>query len=111
MEEWDKVLAAFGLKLVNAVVAAVGSFVSLRFFDGLTFMNKWTTFIGGWALAAWGAPPLREYLEAPPKVELLFVLLLAFFGMSVASEMVKLLRDTDWRGIIASFVNRKGGGQ
>ena len=110
MDEWDKVLAALGLSVKNIVVGAVSSFVALRFFDGLTWSAKWTTFLGGWAISAWGAPPLREYLEASPKVELLFVLLLAFFGMAIASEIIKLIRDTEWRSIISAFLQKKGGG-
>lgn len=111
MEDFEKIMTALGLKLINVVAGAVSAFVALRFLDKLGTLDKWTTFIGGWMLAAWGAPPVREYLEAPPKVEVLFVLLLGLFGMAVTAEVVKLIKGTDWRGILQAFINRKGGGQ
>lgn len=103
----DGLLAALGLKLVNVVCGAVASFAALRFFEGLQPWDKWLTFLGGWALAAWGGPPLAEALELPPKVEIGLVLLLGMFGMSAAAELIKIGRDTDWGGIVRSILGRK----
>lgn len=109
MEDIDKVLLAFGLKLVNTVAAAIVSFASLRFFDQLNRWEKWSTFAGGWALAAWGAAPLREYLDLKPAVEIGFVLILGLFGMAIASEAIKLIRDFDWKGLITRFLPKGKG--
>ena len=114
-------LGALGLTLQNLVVGAVTSFVSLRFLDGekaqdgtvkpMPAVRKWTTFVGGWAVAAWGGPPLAAWLELKPAVEVGVVLVLGLFGMAVASEVMRVIRDIDWRGIVSSIVSRKTGGQ
>ena len=105
-------LGPLGLTLKNVVVGAAASFISLRFFDGLRITDKWGTFFGGWALAAWGGAPLTAWLEQKPAVETLIVLLLGVFGMAVAAELVKLIRNTDWRaalgGVLARFGSRSG---
>lgn len=109
MDEWDKFLAPLGLKLLNCVVAAFASFTALNFWKGLeTRKERWTTFMGGWAIAAWGAAPLREALEAKPSVEVLLVLVMGLFGMALAAEVVKLIRDTDWRGQWQQLVDAVG---
>lgn len=107
MEDIDKgVLAALGLKLVNAVVAAFASFSALRFFDNLSRRDRWMTFTGGWALAAWGAAPLASYLEVKPAVEVGLVLVLGLFGMALVSEVIKAVRSIDWRGLIENLFRR-----
>lgn len=109
MDDLDKVLATLGLKLVNVVVGAVSSFVTLRFFDGINVGAKWSTFVGGWALAAWGAEPLRDFMEAPPKIELLYVMLLGLFGMAIISEVFKLIKEGALTAIITRWFARKEG--
>lgn len=79
-----------GLKLANVVAGAVGSFVSLNFFDNLTRLQRWSTFIGGWAMGAWLAEPLTVALELPAKVELGIALVTALFGMSIAAQLIKV---------------------
>lgn len=110
MEDFDKLLAAFGLKLVNCVVGAAGSFAALNFWRGLeTRKERWSTFAGGWVLAAWGGAPLREWLEMKPSLEVGVVLVLGLFGMALAAEIVKIIRDTDWKDLVKSIINRKSG--
>jgi len=104
------VLAALGLKLATIVSGAVGSFISLRFFDGLTTAQKWTTFIGGWGLAAYLAAPLTAYFELRPALETGISLAVGLFGMSIAAAVIKVIRDTDWGGLVTAILNRKGGG-
>jgi|SRR5688572_15648305 hypothetical protein len=106
MEDIDKVLAALGLKLVNVIAGAAVSFASLRFFDNLSVIDKWTTFVGGWAFAAWGAAPLREYLEVKASLEIGFVILIGFFGMALGSELIKVVKSTDWNAIFKSIYGR-----
>lgn len=109
-------LAALGLKLVNVVVGAGTSFISLRFFNDMSTTDKWFTFFGGWIIAVWGAEPLREYLQQKPNLEVGFVILLGLFGMAVSAEVIKIVRETDWRGILKGIVDfilrrNQGGGQ
>lgn len=107
METGDSgVLALVGLKLVNCVVAAVTSFVALRFFDGLGTRDRWYTFVGGWAIAAWGAAPLCDYLELKKGVEVGMVIVLGLFGMALASEMIKLIRDTKWKELVSGWLSK-----
>lgn len=106
MEDIDKWFVLLGLKLVNVVVAAVTSFAALRFFDGLSTREKWATFLGGWAIAAWGAAPLREYLELRAGVEVGLVLLLGLFGMALAAQVVAFIRDTDFKALLLKALGR-----
>jgi hypothetical protein len=106
----DGALGALGLTLKNLAAGAVSSFVALRFFDGLSTLDKWTTFLGGWALAAWGGAPVAAYLELGPKVEIGIVLLLGLFGMSIAGEAMRVIRGTDWKGMLDAILRRRGGG-
>jgi hypothetical protein len=106
METTEKFLSLLGLSLVNIIPAAITSFAALRFFDGLSTKDKWTVFLGGWAIASWGAHPLREYLDLKPSVEIGLVLLLGLFGMAVVAEVVKLIRQIDW-SVIGRFFGRK----
>ena len=105
----DDWLAVLGLTLKNCAAGAVASFAALRFFEGLGVRDKWITFLGGWALAAWGGPPLREYLELKASIEVGVVLIMGLFGMAIAAELVRLLRDTDWRGLVDAMLRRKSG--
>lgn len=103
MNDPEGFLAVLGLKLVNVVVGAVSSFTALRFFDGLTLLDKWTTFIGGWAVSAWGASPLADYMGLGPKVEIGLVLMLGLFGMAIAAEFIRVVRSLTWESIKGLF--------
>lgn len=105
--DWDinATLAAIGLKLGTTIVGAVTSFASLRFFDGLHLWEKWTTFMGGWAIAAWGAAPLTDYFELRPRAEVGIALVLGLFGMSLTAAIVKLIRETDWGSILKGVID------
>lgn len=105
MEDVDKVFALFGLKFVNSIAAAFVSFASLRFWDNLTTFDKWSTALGGWALAVWGAPPLRAYFQLAEGVEIGLVLLIAFFGIAAGGEGIKLLRTADWKGLTLAVID------
>jgi hypothetical protein len=117
----DGALGALGLSLKNLFAGAISSFVSLRFLEGdkqpdgtirpVHWLQRWTTFLGGWAMAAWGGPPLNAYLELKPGVEIGVVLVLGLFGMAVAAEVVKFVRERGWEGLIAAWRGRAGGGQ
>lgn len=121
VESLDGWLGALGLSLKNLLAGAVTSFVSLRFFDGdkqpdgtlrpMGWLQKWTTFVGGWALAAYGGPPLNAWLELKPGIEIGVVLVLGLFGMAAAAEVMKFIRETDWKGILGALLRKKTGGE
>lgn len=100
--------AALGLKLQVVVAGAIGAFVSLRFFEGLNTWERWTTFAGGWAMAAYLAALAHEYFELKSGgAEIGVALLIGLFGMSIVAALIKVIRDTDWTGM---FKRRVGGG-
>lgn len=110
LDSSNGLLAALGLKLANVLAGALTSFASLRFFDGLQVWEKWTTFVGGWAIAAWGAAPVTEYFELKPRLEIGMALVLGLFGMSLTAAVVKLIKETDWGGIVRSIIDRRRNG-
>jgi hypothetical protein len=116
--DWDSInaaLTALGLKLVNVVAGAITSFAALRFFEGLHWWEKWLTFLGGWALAAFGSPPITEFFELKPKVEVGIALLAGLFGMALAAALMKLIKETDWvdlvRSLFDAFTKRRPNGE
>jgi predicted membrane channel-forming protein YqfA (hemolysin III family) len=104
-------LAAVGLKIGNLLAGAITSFAALRFFGGLHIWEKWLTFIGGWALAAFGAPPVTELFELRPKLEVGIALLLGMFGMALTAAIMTLIKDTLWvelfRSVFDTFFKRR----
>lgn len=100
--------SALGLKLQVVVAGAIGAFISLRFFDGLGTRDRWLTFVGGWALASYLTGLAHEYFELKTvSAETGIALLVGLFGMSVVAALIKVIRETDWIGI----VKRRGGGE
>ena len=110
---WDAVLSAIGVGLKELLSGAAGAFISLRFFDNLRLWEKWTTFFGGWALAAFGAQPISSAFELRPGVSIGISLLLGLFGMSLAAKVISTIRDTDWVGFAKQVIAliRGGGGE
>jgi hypothetical protein len=106
MELLEAILSALGLKFKVVIAGAVGAFVSLRFFDGLGTAERWTTFVGGWALAAYLGNPVTLYLELPAAMELGIALAIGLFGMSIAAALIRVIRDTEW---LAIFKRKTGG--
>lgn len=100
------IIETLGLKAASIVAGAVGAFVSLRFFEGLNLWEKWSTFLGGWALASFLAQPLVLFLEVPSKVESGISLLVGLFGMSLVAAIIRVIRDTKW----SSIIQKRGGG-
>ena len=89
----------------------MGAFISLRFFDGLRTWERWATFLGGWALASWCSDGLAFFLGiVQPVFEKGISLGLGLFGMAIAAAIMKLIRETDWQGVIKSIVTFRFGG-
>jgi len=105
------VLAALGLKLKAVVAAACGSFISLRFFDGLTVWERWVTFVGGVVIGSYVAEPLTGAIGATTVVvEQALALGLGLFGMALAAAFIKFIRETNWSDLFRSIVNFRAGG-
>lgn len=110
MEVLEGVLTAFGIKLKVIVAGAFGAFISLRFFEGLRWWERWTTFIGGVGIAHYWAEGLAYFLQL--KFEAGLAVLLGIFGMAVISAFMKMIKETDWPGIVKSILSfRFGGGK
>ena len=103
--------ALLGLKPLTIIGAAVGSFVSLTFFDGQTRAAKWIGVFGGCAIAMLCAEPITEVMNLNPKMETPVALFLAMFGISLMTALAKALKeiklvDLIW-AVLAKFgVNR-----
>lgn len=107
METLEAILAVLGLKFKVVVAGAIGAFISLNFFDNLKTGEKWTTVLGGWALASYTASPTTAFFELTnPSAEPGISILIGLFGMSLAAAIIKAIRDTKWSEII----KRKAGG-
>lgn len=99
------------LKLVAA--SSLGGFISLNFFDNLDAKRRWSVALSGAGLGIFLAPPavaMSDIAEKiAPTVEIGAGLLIAIFGMSLASAFIKLIRDTNWSEIVKGWIGRKGG--
>ena len=101
MEWLDSILAGLGLTLKTIIAGAAGSFISLRFFEGLGILEKWSTFFGGALLAGYLTQPVMEFMEIKsqsvgPGVSLM----IGLFGMSLAAAVIRTLKSTDWSAFI-----------
>lgn len=113
-------LAAAGIKLGVLVSSAIGGFASLRFFEGepqpdgsvkpLGTGQKWTIAITGAAMGVYLAPATVEWFsltDKTGKVEVGLGLLIAFFGMSMGSAVIRALKDINLKAIVESWLQRR----
>jgi len=100
------VLATAGLKLSTVIGGAFGGFISLRFHENLNWWEKWTTFLGGWALGGFLGLPLIEYLGLSKIWELGVALLISLFGMALAAAIIRAIREVDWGVLLSASVNK-----
>lgn len=110
-ESIDAALSAAGVTFKTLIASAIGAFISLRFFEGLKPMEKWTTFLGGWGMAAYAAAPLTIYFELSKVTETGIALAVGLFGMSISAAVIKVIKETNWGALVSSFLSKKGGGQ
>lgn len=110
----DGVFATLGIKLKVFIAGVIGSFISLRFFDGLTLWERWVTFIGGVAIGSYGTEPFISGMELEGKAhifETFISLIFALVGMAVISACVKAIQAISWADvmdIIKSILGRGG---
>ena len=111
MDWLDAFFTATGLKIKTVIAGAMGAFISLRFFDNLRTWERWTTFLGGWALASWWAEGVAYFLELKlPALESGIALGLGLFGMALTAAVMKLIKETDWAGIVKTILSFRFGG-
>jgi len=110
--DWiDAATTATGLKLKTVIAGAMGSFISLRFFDGLKLWERWTTFFGGWAIASYCAEGVSYFLGVvQPTLETGIALGIGLFGMAISAAIMKLIKDTDWKEVVKTILTFRWGG-
>lgn len=117
-------LAAIGIKLGVLIAAGIGGFCSLNFFEGtpqpdgtvkpLSCRQKWGIAFTGCALGTYAAGPiieLSQIVTKGDKVEIALGLVLAIFGMSVAAQVIKMIREfpvTDFINYVKSWFPKRG---
>ena len=101
LEAIAAIIAALGLKIKVVFASAMGAFISLRFFDGLSIWERWVTFFGGVSIGSFVSVPMAQAMQIQTEVvEQGLSLGLGLFGMSIVAAVIKVIRDTDWIGII-----------
>lgn len=124
MTTWEAIasaLASVGLKFGVLVAAAVGGFCSLNFFDGtpqpdgsikpVTCVQKWGIMVTGLAIGVYLSGPIIDLSGISVKsdrVEIGLALVLAMFGMSIAAQIIKAIRELALVDIIKSWLPRRG---
>lgn len=101
----ETTLASVGLTLKGILVGAVSAFIAMRIWSGLDrTVDRWGTFFGGWAMAAWIGEPLRVWLELSTGVGTLIIFIVGLFGMALTTEIIKALRNTNWSEMLKLIV-------
>ena len=103
--------AALSVKLSTILGGAIGGFISMRFHDGLTTVQKWITFFGGWGLGAFLGLPLISALEIKPVWEVGISLMIGLFGMSLTAAIINATKVFDWAGTAQNILDRFFGGR
>lgn len=121
---WEAVVSALGsigIKVGVLFAAAVGGFCSLNFFDGtpqadgsmkpLTCFQKWGIAGTGLAIGVFLSGPLIDLSGITVKgdrVEIGLALVLAMFGMSIAAQIIKAIREIQIVDYIKSWLPKRG---
>lgn len=113
-------LAALGIKIGVLASSAIGGFLSLRFFEGeqladgtcrpMPVKQKWFVAVSGAALGVYMSGFTVEFFgltDKTGKIEVGLGLLIAVFGMSLASAVVRALKDLNLGGVIESWLTRR----
>ena len=120
---WEAVgtaLAAAGIKLGVLLSSTIGGVLSLRFFEGelqadgtcipLPTRQKWFIAVAGAAMGVYLSGFTVEFFaltDKTGKIEVGLGLVIAVFGMSLASAVVRALKDLNLGGVIESWLTRR----
>ena len=120
IETFAAVLTAAGIKLAVLVSSVIGGFLSLRFFEGeqladgscrpLPTKQKWFIAASGAAMGVYLSGFAVEFFaltDKTGKIEVGLGLAIAVFGMSLASAIVRALKELNLGGVIESWLTRR----
>lgn len=120
-EAFISVLGSVGIKIGVLIAAAIGGFCSLNFFDGtpqadgttkpLNCLQRWGIAFTGIAIGVYLAGPVIDLSGVATKsdrVEIGLALVLAMFGMSIAAQIIKAIREIQIVDYIKSWLPRRG---
>ena len=103
----DSMLVTLGLTKGATIGGFLGALVSLKFIEGLNWMQRLPTMFGGMCAAAYVTPLIMELAPTiSPKSESAIAFLIGVFGMSVAAACIKALPE-----LITAAKERIGGGK
>lgn len=98
-----------GISIKSLIAGTVGGFISLRFFDNLSWIGRVLTVVGGGLLAGYSTPWILEVFEMHGKHDGFVGLMVGLFGMSIISALIKTLNRVDlWEEVKAYLPGRKG---
>ena len=114
-------LGSVGIKIGVLIAAGIGGLCSLNFFDGtpqtdgtvkpLLCRQKWGIALTGCALGTYAAGPiieLSQIVTKGDKLEIGLGLVLALFGMSLAAQIIKTIRELQIADFIKSWMPKRG---
>lgn len=121
MESIAAFLSALGIKLGVLLASGIGGFCSLNFFEGtpqadgstkpLSCRQKWGIAMTGCAIGTFASAPiieLSQIVTKSDKLEIGLGLVLALFGMSLAAQIIKAIREIPLIDAIKSWLPRRG---
>lgn len=86
--------------------------LSLRMVPGVTWFERLSTLISGALVAVYIAPAACAYLKIE-NVDIVRMVsfISGLFGLSLMQQMMEAIKRAPWGEFIASWLQRKGGGQ
>lgn len=124
MSWWEAVsafLASMGIKFGVAMASCAGGFISLNFFDGtpqhdgtvkpLTCVQRWGIAVTGMCLGTFLAGPVIDFSGITVKgdrVEMGLGMVIGLFGMAVAAQVIKAIRELPLIDFLKSWLPKRG---
>ena len=102
----DSIFVTLGLTKGATIGGFLGALVSLKFIEGMTWLQRIPTVFGGMCCAAYVTPLVLDLASMSAKTESAIAFLIGVFGMSVAAAVVKALPE-----LITAAKDRIGGGK
>lgn len=90
------------------VAGGLGALVGLRFAPGLTWWERAFNILCGCLCAGYISPALMEWLRIDPAgIRACAAFGVGMFGLSVAAEVMKFVRDGDLRQVAAAWWGKR----
>lgn len=110
-------LSALGIKIAVLIASTIGGCMSLNFFEGvpqpdgsvkrLACKEKWSIAMSGAAIGVYLSGPALDLMQLTVKserVEIGLGLILALFGMSLAAQIIRTIRDLKIADVLLRFL-------